>query len=178
MTRIIVATTNPAKLEATRRAFARMFPEETFELSGQETASGVDPQPHSDAETLRGAFNRASAAARQSPGADFWVGIEGGIEEMNGGMAAFAWAVVLAPGLSGKGRSAAFFLPEVVADMVRSGLELGQADDLLFQRTHSNRAGGAVGLLTHDALTRADLIEQGVLLALLPFKNRQLYAES
>ena len=51
--------------------------------------SGVSDQPRSEQETLEGARNRARSAARGYPHADYWVGIEGGIED-TGSMAAFA----------------------------------------------------------------------------------------
>ena len=59
--------------------------------------SGVRPQPLSDAETLQGALNRVQHAAHLVPQADYWVGIEGGVEERQGSMEAFAWIVVSAP---------------------------------------------------------------------------------
>jgi inosine/xanthosine triphosphatase len=75
---IIVASHNPVKLNATIRGFERMFPGENFKIEGADIASLVSNQPLSDAETYRGALNRAQSAARIFPAADYWVGIEGG----------------------------------------------------------------------------------------------------
>jgi non-canonical (house-cleaning) NTP pyrophosphatase len=54
---------------------------ETFELKIVSVPSGVSIQPMSSQETLRGAFNRAHGAFELIPTGDFWVGIEGGVED-------------------------------------------------------------------------------------------------
>jgi len=62
-----------------------------------------------------------------------------------------------------------------VAKLVSSGLELGEADDQVFGTQGSKQHNGAVGLLTHDVLTRDGFYAQAVQLALIPFINPQLY---
>ena len=90
-------------------------------------------------------------------------------------MAAFAWVVVLTPRRIGKGRTGAFFLPRKVANLIRQGQELGEADDMVFGRSNSKQDVGAVGLLTGNVVDRARLYEQAVILALVPFKNPEQY---
>ncbi|MEW5873046.1 MAG: inosine/xanthosine triphosphatase [Chloroflexota bacterium] len=175
---VVVASTNPVKVQAVRRGFERMFPGATFEFHTLSVPSGVRDQPASDREALQGARNRAAGAAAQSPAAAYWVGVEGGVEEQDGEMAAFAWIVIQADGLCGKGRTGTFYLPWRVAGLVRQGVELGEADDIVFGRSNSKQENGAVGLLTGDVLNRAQLYEQAVILALMPFKNPELYSEA
>lgn len=55
------------------------------------------------------------------------------------------------------------------------GKELGEADDLVFGQTNSKQANGAVGILTDNVLTRTTFYEPAVILALIPFKNPELY---
>jgi inosine/xanthosine triphosphatase len=178
MKTILVASTNPVKLEAARRGFQRMFPGEPFAVNGISASSGVSHQPRSDAETLQGALRRAESAAALEPNADYWVGIEGGVDEQIGGMCAFAWVVVRSREQTGKSRTGAFFLPPQVVEYVRQGKELGEADDLVFGRSNSKQTNGAIGLLTGDIVDRAALYEQAIILALVPFKNGDLYDES
>ena len=121
---LVVASQNPVKVEATRRGFASMFPGLAFHLHPVAVPSAVRPQPLSDAETLQGALNRAQHAAQLVPQADYWVGIEGGVEELQGSMAAFAWIVVSTPHLLGTSRTGTFSVPEEVAALVRQGHEL------------------------------------------------------
>jgi non-canonical (house-cleaning) NTP pyrophosphatase len=52
---------------------------------------------------------------------------------------------------------------------------LGEADDLVFGRSNSKQANGAVGLLTDDAVTRTTYYVPAVIFALIPFKNAELY---
>jgi inosine/xanthosine triphosphatase len=173
---IVLASQNPIKAQAALNGFQRMFPEKDFSLNKVTAPSGLPDQPMNDAETLAGAFNRAQGTALFVPQADYWVGIEGGIEEtQEGELAAFAWVVILSTEGMGRARSGAFILPKAVADLVRQGKELGEADDLVFNRINSKQETGSVGLLTGDVLTRLALYEQAVIMALIPFKNPGMY---
>lgn len=173
---IAVASTNPVKIEAARRGFGRMFPTQAYNVVGIDVGSGVSEQPTSREEAYQGALKRARGAARQSPEADFTVGIEGGIEEGIGGMRAFAWVVVLDDeGTIGRAMTGMFYLPEEVAKLIRGGKELGEADDIVFGRENSKQENGAIGLLTDNAIERADLYTHAVILALVPFKNPDLH---
>lgn len=176
MKTVIVASKNPVKLNAALLGFQKMFPGEEFAVDGVSVVSGVADQPLTDAETLRGAMNRAEAASVAAPHADFWIGLEGGVEEKEGDMEVFAWIVVKGKnGKLGKGRSAAFMLPHAVAEHIRAGKELGEADDIVFKRTNSKQANGSAGLLTGDVIDRAGTYLDGVIFALIPFKNPELY---
>ena len=178
--KIVVASTNPVKIQAVRNGFVRMFPGQDFEILTVSVPSGVSDQPGSNAETLHGAQNRAHNASEIHPGADYWVGVEGGVEmsgdEAPGEMQAFAWVVVQSTERVGKGRTGTFYLPPAVTALVRQGVELGEADDIVFGRSNSKQQNGAVGLLTGDVIDRAALYEPAVIFALIPFKNPDLYS--
>lgn len=174
--KIIVASQNPVKINAARRGFEAMFPEHSFAVDGISVSSGVADQPFTDAETLQGAFNRASSAKDVHPTADYWVGIEGGVHETDHGLAERAWVVVhAADGRTGKGSSGTFFLPEKIAELMRTGKELADACDIVFEGSDCRQSNGAVGLLTGDVIHRTSLYEHAMALALIPFKNAHLY---
>lgn len=175
MKTIVVASKNPVKIGAVQAAFRRMYPAEEFEMQGVSVSSGVGHQPISEKQTYRGADQRARNAALAVKAADYWVGIEGGIEDTDQGMVAFAWVVILSAGGTGKGRTGSFVLPEPVAELVRQGHELGAANDLVFGRQNSKQQEGAIGLLTDNAMDRTELYEHAVVLALAPIKSRHLY---
>jgi len=175
MPTIVVASQNPVKIEATEQAFGQVFPDEQFDVSGVSVPSGVSDQPMTNAETLQGALNRAMNAKADVPDADYWVGIEGGIEDTNMGMQCFAWVVILSEGERvGRGQTAVFYLPLEVARLVRDGIELGHADDQVFGRENSKQKNGAIGLLTDDAVDRTGYYVQAVVMALVAFKNPTL----
>lgn len=156
-------------------AFQRLFPDESFKVEAVSVPSDVSDQPMSDAETRQGAFNRARHAREASPGADYWAGVEGGCEIQEGELIAFAWVQILDGDRESNARTASFRLPGRVRELVVDGLELGDADDLVFGESNSKQQNGAVGLLTGDVETRTSLYEQAVVLALIPFKNSELY---
>jgi inosine/xanthosine triphosphatase len=181
MKRIVIASTNPVKVRAVECGFARMFPGETCQFITVAVLSGVAEQPFGSDEALQGARNRVSQARLVKPDADFWIGVEGGVEEHDGRdhdkeMAAFAWIVVESSMFQGKGRTGTFFLPPAVAELVRKGKELGEADDIIFGKSNSKQENGAVGILTGDVIDRASLYEQAVILALIPHKTPQLFS--
>jgi inosine/xanthosine triphosphatase len=175
MKSIVLASNNPVKRDAVLTGFLRMFPDEEFFINGVTSPSGVSNQPLSSHETLQGALNRSEQAIASHPDADFWVGIEGGVEYLDDGLAAFAWVVVRNRQGVGKSRTGTFFLPPAVAELIEQGKELGEADDIVFGRTNSKSENGAIGLLTGDVIDRAELYAHAVVLALVPFKNRELY---
>jgi len=86
------------------------------------------------------------------------------------------WVVVRSGDRVGKARTGTFFLPAPVADLVRQGKELGEADDIIFGRSNSKQENGAIGLLTGNVIDRTQLYEHAVVLALVPFKNVGLYS--
>ncbi len=96
--KVIVASENPVKLRATREAFRNQFPGEEIECIALTVDSGVDDQPFSDDETRHGAINRSHNACELQPEADYWVGLEGGVDTFNGQLMTFAWMAVLGPG--------------------------------------------------------------------------------
>jgi len=176
MKKVIVASKNPVKINATLAAFIKAFPDESFTAEGVSASSNVSDQPSTDTETYQGAYNRVVNAQTVAPHADFWVGLEGGIEEKNDEIEAFAWMIVKSKeGQFGKGRTGTFFLPPDVVKLIKQGKELSEADDIVFNRTNSKQQNGAVGLLTNNAITRTTYYETAVLFALIPFMNPQLY---
>ena len=176
MKKIIVASQNPVKIRAALEGFQRMFPSDDFQAEGVRVPSEVSHQPMTDAETLPGARNRAQNARKALPAGDFWVGIEGGVDEVGGDMHAFAWIVILRGDRGvGEARSASFLLPGVLVDLIHQGVELGEADDRVFGRQNSKQENGSVGLLTGDVIDRLALYEPAVVLALIPFRNQDLY---
>ncbi len=178
MKKIIVASKNPVKSSAVLNAFRRVFPQEHFTIEGVNIPSNVSDQPMDDHETLQGARNRAEAARQIVPDADYWAGLEGGVDQVEGTWVAYAWIVVLSGASGGQARTGIFSLPAKVARLIQEGMELGEADDIVFGTNNSKHAGGAVGLLTADALTRTELYAEGVILALIPIKNHQLYSDT
>jgi inosine/xanthosine triphosphatase len=174
MIHIVVASENPVKIESARQGFAQVFVDAELDVTGVAVPSGVSDQPMTDAETLRGAYNRAHNARQAQPEADYWVGIEGGVEEFDGAMQVFAWIVVMGNGQVGRGRTGTFILPDEITALIHQGVELGHADDAVFGRSNSKQKNGSVGILTGDRIDRVAFYVPAVVLALIPFMNPHL----
>jgi inosine/xanthosine triphosphatase len=164
---VAVGSANPVKLGAARAVIARVAP--TARVESIEVASTVRDQPWGDEETIRGARSRARAA-RLALDAELGVGIEGGVVDDEEGLRTCAWAVVVGPDdREGVGGSLAMPLPPVVADLVRDGLELGEAMDRVAGTHDVKRGQGAVGLLTAGLIDRQRAYEALITYALSPF---------
>jgi len=176
MKKIIIASKNPVKINATLSGFKKMFPDEEFEIESISVSSGVDSQPKNDEETFQGALNRVNNIMKEVSEADFWVAIEGGIEEKNSEMEVFGWIIIKsAEGGFGKGRTGTFFLPNKITELIKQGKELSEADNIVFGRVNSKHKNGTVGFLTGDVIDRTIYYTEAVVLALIPFKNSQFY---
>ena len=173
---IVVASCNPVKLDAVRQSVHLLFPDVTPKLVGVTVPSGVSEQPTSDAETLEGALNRATRAHERHPGFDFGVGLEGGVHDDGNEMSSFAWVVVrAADGTISRARTGTFILPDSLAQLVRSGVNLGEADRRVFGLSDERLSEGTIGALTDGAVTRATLYAHAVTLAFVRFKQPHHY---
>jgi inosine/xanthosine triphosphatase len=172
---VAVGSRNPVKVAAASAGFGDSLG--PVVVIGVEAASDVAAQPMGDDETIRGAMNRAGAALAAVPDADFGVGLEGGVVPIGGALYCCAWCAVVdrngAVGLASTGRCE---LPPPVADLIRAGMELGDADDQVFGRENSKQGEGAVGLLTRGRIDRASFYAPAVTMALARFLSAEVFA--
>lgn len=174
--KVVIASKNPAKVKAVEIAYGRMFPGVEFNFESILVPSGVSEQPMTDDETFAGALYRAQMGRKEVLDGGYWVGIEGGLEEIGDELHAFAWVVLFgANGIMGKSRTSTFVLPEAVSELIRDGKELGEADDIIFGQENSKQGIGAVGILTHGVMDRPQYYAEAVVMSLIPFKNSELY---
>ncbi len=170
--KIAVASKNPVKIEAFKRAFRLTFPQESLETSSVAARSGVNHQPFGEKETLKGALNRLLELKKLAPGQNYYCSIEGGLVEDEEDLYVFAFLIVEDEnGLQSRSQAARFKLPENLASLVKAGKELGEADDIVHGRTNSKQGDGTVGSLTNQLITRTDYYEHPAILALSSFTN-------
>lgn len=170
--KIIVGSKNPVKLNATKNAFSNFFKD--VEVQGVDINSGVSDMPLTREETKKGAINRAKKSLEL--GADYGVGIEGGVHEEEHGMFLFGMVAIMDKeknlGLAG---SEGFLLPEKIAARIRNGEELGPVMDEITGMQNVKQNNGAIGYFTKDHVTRTNSFEQSINLALVRFVNKDLY---
>jgi inosine/xanthosine triphosphatase len=172
MKKVLIASRNPVKINATKKAFKEVFTDR-FEFKGVSVDSLVSDQPMSNDETLKGATNRLQNIKHLE--ADYLVSIEGGVDLLDNNYEAFAWIVISDKNKIGKAKTASFALPLKISKLIKEGYELGDADDMVFKRSNSKQQNGAVGILTNNLIDRTEYYVHAIILALIPFTNSKLY---
>lgn len=172
MKKVLIASRNPVKINATKKAFKEVF-SDRFEFKGVSVDSLVSDQPMSNNETLKGATNRLQNIKHLE--ADYLVSIEGGVDLLDNNYEAFAWIVISDKNKIGKAKTASFTLPLKISKLIKEGYELGDADDMVFKRSNSKQQNGAVGILTNNLIDRTEYYVHAIILALIPFTNSKLY---
>lgn len=163
---------------------------------------GVSDQPFGDDETKLGAYNRAQAVfASATVQVDFAVGLEGGLEKSlhpqtkEDQLYCMAWMAIVGRKnfncftqreqsntsdendmYCSYAKTASFLLPPKICQLVlQEGMELGHADDQVFDRTNSKHGSGTVGVLTNGEIDRKDYYVHALKLCLIPYVKCELY---
>ena len=172
---IAVGSENPVKVAAVKEAFEKVFPKTTWEIKGIDVGSDVSDQPMSDVESITGATNRATKAMKALK-ADYGVGLEGGLQELNGEWFDSGWTVICSKqGKRGIGSSIRMEMPEKFMDLIRQGHELGAVSDMMFGTKNSKHSNGHFGLMTNNAITRKSCYIDGIIAALSRFVHPELF---
>jgi inosine/xanthosine triphosphatase len=156
MMQIVVASRNPVKLAAVRTVAAALFGEAAVVKPADPPADRV-AQPLSDEEAIGAARDRALHA---TAGADFGVGVEGGVMRVGEMLFGCNWAVVAGPGGVAAACSARYPLPPGLWEELAGGRELSE----LIEPGIGAREG-AVALVSAGAITRRHLAEEALRLA-------------
>lgn len=173
---VVVGSTNPVKVESVLQGFQKSWPDKNWHVIGNQVDSGVSHQPMSSKESIQGARARAQAALAATAEADYGVGLEGGLEAVNGLWFDCGWCVIVdRQGLEGIATSARIETPDSIMEHIRQGKELGDAIDIIFKRKNAKQAEGQFGLMTNGAVTRTDGYVQAVCLALSRFLHPELF---
>lgn len=171
MQRVAVGSTNPAKIKAVRRAFDELHRAD-FELCPVETG-GDDVQPWGEDATRHGAIQRARQALADED-ADWGVGLEGGMVRDVGGILVTSWiAACHTDGGLGLARTASFYLPGEITELVLAGHELADAWQQARGIEQIGRNGGTVGLLTGGCIDRTRLYGEAVVLAVTLVRDEE-----
>ena len=175
MKKVAVGSTNPTKIQATKLAFEKVFPTETWEVIGIKVSSGISDQPMSASEAIQGATNRAKKALDQTS-ADFGVGLEGGMQEIDGRWIETGWCVIVNHKQEmGIGSSIHMQVPSKLIHHIKQGQELGTATDIAFETIESSKKQGFFGLMTNGHLDRTQAYSDGVIASLTRFLHPHLY---
>ena len=162
---IAIATRNPMKMRATEKAFSRFC-----NVSSIITVEPPDVprQPCGTLEVLKGALMRAQTAFEHG---DFGIGIEAGPIEFytTSGYIETQVAIIVGPGERVSiGMSPSFELPYKIISRMLDGVELGELTPV--KRVGDRGEGiGYIGVVTRGHITRQDLTELAITMALVPW---------
>lgn len=173
---IALGTRNPTKLAALVELLPFYPLLRGYTVKPIDVGSGVDDQPMSLGDTIVGAKWRAFHAFQEVGGADFSVGIESGLMNVEyvGYMDVCACAIfckIPGPNLMRDysiGLSGAWKFPEHAMDLVlNEGLDMTQACVRAGISTNEKLgdAEGAIGVLTGGLVTRKDYTKQAIQMA-------------
>ncbi|MBR4216689.1 MAG: inosine/xanthosine triphosphatase [Candidatus Methanomethylophilaceae archaeon] len=160
---IAVGSTNMVKVSAVRAVMERVYGD--VRITARDVDSGVPPQPFGE-QTHQGSLNRARAAIE---GHEMAVGIEAGVFEMLDGLYDIQHCTIIdKEGRETYGQGSGFRYPDAVADLVRSGMTVGNSMREIYGDTDIGKKQGAVGLLSKGLIDREKLTEQAVIAAMIP----------
>jgi inosine/xanthosine triphosphatase len=173
---ICVGSLNPTKLEGVRRAFNAFF--SSAEVRGCIVETGLPLQPIGLEVTMLGARVRGEKALQRYNDCEFGVGVEAGFIPIGKDYYDVQVAYITTKdGSSAYGFSSAFPLPKKFVEQILSGTykELEEVVDSYYRTKKIGEKGGFIKLLTKGVITREDLTYTAVVMALIPFINRELY---
>jgi inosine/xanthosine triphosphatase len=161
---IFVGSTNPVKINAVITAASETFPDVV--AVGISVPSGINEQPMSDEETRLGAQNRSravlAAGLQQHTSIDkstvLGVGLEGGVfvdkEEV---MWSTVWVVVTdAEGNLYESNGARFPVPQIIAEKISAGEEMGPVVEKLVGESDVRQKNGMIGVITNNFVDRTE----------------------
>lgn len=179
MMKVLIGSRNRVKMEATKEAFSEYF--DKVEVVGIEVNSKVSNQPIED-ETFEGAENRAFALKtineERNFNAKFFVGIEGGLKRLFERWFVFGVMCIMDDkGRIGYGTSPFFELPSHISKELLGGkgVELSDVMDTLIGEKNTKENQGAVGYFTKGVMDRKRYYVDGLIVALIPFLNTDMY---
>ena len=175
--KVLVGSENSVKIQSVRDGFLTFF--EHVEVEGISVDPGVAEQPIND-ETFEGAKNRAKNIKRindqQNLGATFFVGIEGGVLQLQDRWFSVNVVYILDQyNRDSFATTGLYELPSALSKALLIEKGLGRAMGELANDNYAARERGTVGFLTDGKIDRFQNQIQGVTLALIPFVNENLY---
>jgi inosine/xanthosine triphosphatase len=188
---VFVGSKNPVKINATKIEFSKAFPKQKIEIIAIEVCSSVSNQPVGLNSVTQGAINRAHNALNKAKEKFFnyfdaeeeiyAVGIEAGfipIPSSISGYLDYQFCAVIdrEENISIASGSGLDFPPKIVKTLIKDPtIELGTIMGEISGDENIKYRGGAIGFYSKGRITRTEITQQSVQMALIPFLNREQY---
>ena len=171
--KVSVATKNPGKTNAVKRALAEAFADEMIDVEQVDVTLDLPEQPFGEA-LADGATKRAQAALGASD-CDLGIGIEAGLMRMPGTgqwMSVQVCVLTHRDGRQSMGMGPGYELPSEILAAVLAGEPLREAFERLLDVDDPER-NGAIYYLSGGLLDRTELTTQAVRMALIAWSNER-----
>lgn len=186
---IAIGTQNSAKIQAVIDAFEFLYKDSNinFEVKPLKIDSGVGAQPIGLENIIKGAINRAKLSFEiafqnisTSLNQCFGIGIEAGLAPIAYAISRymdFQFVAIYHDEKITLGCGSAFEYPKLVIENLFAGKskEIGEVFEKLSGIPSIKEKEGAVGFLSQGKITRSQILKNGVIMALLPIINSNLY---
>lgn len=175
--RVAIGSLNPVKVRAVERVFSRYY---DVVVEPVEVETSVGPQPVGTRDILLGALERALIALSKT-NSDLGVGVEAGPIEFytSSGFLEVEVAVVVDSDCTvSVGLSSGFEIDPSLIPAMFYGRELSELVRVNRGVKDLGESIGYIGYLTYGAMTRQELTEQAVLMALIPRLHRSSWLAS
>ncbi len=177
---VAVGSRNRAKVQGAKKAFGHLF--RNAEFKELDLTTRVKIQPMSLDETVKGARQRAEFAMEEAD-ADFGVGVEAGIIKLDGEDSGRRFflnvqiaAVVDSANHISFGSSSGFPIPSRFVSLLQEKqAELDRYAHELTGKERIREEEGVVYHLSKGRLSRVDMTEQCVSMALMPWSNKGIF---
>eukprot|EP01060_Flectonema_neradi_P007981 TRINITY_DN15695_c0_g1_i2.p1 TRINITY_DN15695_c0_g1~~TRINITY_DN15695_c0_g1_i2.p1 ORF type:complete len:241 (+),score=35.44 TRINITY_DN15695_c0_g1_i2:45-725(+) len=171
---LVVGSTNPCKVNAVRSTLKQCYPRLVNEVRGCKVDTGVNDQPMSLEETIKGAKNRAEAvfkATAAEKGGVLCVGIESGVFKADDRF----FDVCVCSTYDGErhslGFSSSFEIPPMVAKFLQPPHRQSLAEACNSSKITTNsdigQAEGCIGVVSRSNITRTGYTIQAVMTSLM-----------
>ena len=168
--KIVVASKSKIKLDVVISVLSKLIPNLQTEVIGIDLESD-GAEPVGEKAILSQITEAIRKARKLHPDAEFYCGMEGGVEEKDHGMEEAAYVVIENKNGSNRSisRSVSFPIPPAVAKLVRNGIPFGDAVDKTYSTKNIKTGQGFVGLLTNGMVDKKALYIQPTAVAFSKF---------
>ncbi|MFX1284878.1 MAG: DUF84 family protein [Promethearchaeota archaeon] len=180
--RVLIASLNPVKIQATHEAFSSFF--DNLDISNIgiiSTENHLKSQPLGEEETYEASRWRVKFAQKNNSEFDYYVGIEGGVVLTPQNQPRIVvYSSIGNHNIIETIRGCEIPLPRKWYTRLTDSpqLELGDLVTEISGISNIKQKEGAVGFLTQNIVKRFDILKQSVMIALIPFLNPTFFETS
>jgi non-canonical (house-cleaning) NTP pyrophosphatase len=169
MKKIILSSNNKVKVQVVEEAVKLLFPKDEFTVVSTDLETD-GPEPIGEQALLAQLYSSIVESRKLHPDGYYYISMEGGVVENEGGMDELACVVIEDAGLRKSiSRSVSFPIPPDVADYVRKGVPFATAVETVYLAKGVKTGGGFVDMLTNNHVDKKALYLQPTVVAFSKF---------